>query len=77
MRDGRESEGVMRVEDETGDVVVLIGDDRLGEDVGQRQPLCQLSRDTPVALSAAMPASMSPERGGVARLGRVRRSGKT
>ena len=47
MRDGRESEGVVRVEDEPGDVVRLVGNDRLGENVGQRQiRQSQLGGDT-------------------------------
>ena len=77
--DRGEGRGVMGIDDQPGDLVRLVGDHRLGEEGRQRQvgqrhlrrhPLCRTCR-------AASPASRSPDRSGVARARRLRRSSNT
>ncbi len=77
--DGGEGGGVVRVEDQAGDLVGLVGHHGLVEERAQRQVGERQARGHPLRLrvAAATPASTSPERAGEARASRVRRSGNT
>ena len=67
MRDRREGGRIVRVDDQPRDLVALVGDERFFEEALQRQSARQnLAATFSSAQLAAIPASMSPERGGVA-----------
>ena len=66
-----------RVDDEAGDFVGLVGDERFVEEVCEREVgEGELGGDALAAVRAAMPARSSPERGGVALARRSLRLGK-
>ena len=77
--DRREGGGVVGVDDQPRDLVVFVGDDRLGEEGGQRQVGQRHLRGDPLGGGGggdARPARR-PSDAGVARASSVRRSAKT